>query len=401
MPDSRPAPGSRPRWLFPLLALLVGFLGALALGEVLVRVLDPPGSELPREVPPGPWQPGMEPGSSGVTRFHESGTWHAVPYQVNQAGFRDREHTREKPPGTLRVAILGDSFVAGLAVPQETLFPRVLEELLARGGGKGAREVLAFGSVGYGTGLELLTLERRALAFSPDVVVLSFFQNDPWDNHPGLGDQRVPYFRQDESGALELLPEPRGKPSRRRGALNWLKRSSRLYVFQKLLVRRITEGWKYRSRKGIDAVPKVYHPLVDPPIPLLDEAWALTLALVDRIDSLCRASGARLVVMDIPLQEEVSPFRREATTKRFPGLAALEIQWDRSRVRLGGHCRERGIPYLDLREPLGREGDPAAAYLPEDGHLTVEGHRRVARALAGFLTQEGLLSGAAPASPGK
>src|SRR4051812_26091528 len=36
---------------------------------------------------------------------------------INSDGLRDREHSIEKPPGTFRIAIIGDSYAEALQVP--------------------------------------------------------------------------------------------------------------------------------------------------------------------------------------------------------------------------------------------------------------------------------------------
>lgn len=376
------------RRLFPLLALLLGLALALLAGEAAVRWLDPVGSRRD-PVPAGPWRPGMGRSVQGVTRMVEGGRELVVPYRTNSVGFRDDEHAPAKPAGTARVAVLGDSFLAGLAVPQEQIFPEVLERRLA--GRAPAIEVLAFGTVGYGTGLELITFQEVAAGFAPDVVVLSFFQNDPWDNAASLGSQRAPYFQFDEGGALRRVPPAQAGKAAPGGVSRWLNRYSRLYVFQKALTRRVVDAYKYRSRRGVGGLPKVYRPLVEPPIPGIDDAWELTLALVDRLHAEVEAAGARLVVMDIPLQEGVSPTRFAASAERFPALTTVSMDWDRSVLRLGSHCLQRGIPYLDLRVPLTRAGDPAPMFFAEDGHFTVAGHRAVGEALAAFLLRRDLL----------
>lgn len=376
------------RLLFPLLALGLGLGLALGVGELAVRALDPVGSRLD-EPDPGPWRPGMGPGRTGVTRMIEGGRELAVPYRTNSVGFRDDEHALAKPPGTRRVAILGDSFLAGLAVAQDKIFPEVLERRTA--GRQPPVEVLAFGTVGYGTGLELITFQDVARGFAPDVVVLAFFQNDPWDNLASLGSQRAPYFRLTAEGALEQLAPAEAGKEERGGVSRWLNQCSRLYVLQKTLTRRVVDAWKYKRRSGVGGLPKVYRPLVEPPIPGIDDAWKLTLALVDRLRAEVEAAGGRLVVMDIPLQEGVSPTRFAASAARFPALTSVSMDWDRSVLRLGGHCMQVGIPYLDLRVPMTRAGDPAPLFLAEDGHLTADGHRVVGEALAAFLEAQALL----------
>ncbi len=85
-------------------------------------------------------------GESAPTHFHTSdpdlgwklkpgvsGDWKeegASFVQVNSEGLRDREHTKAKPPNTLRVAVLGDSFTEAIHVPVEQTFWSKLERKL-------------------------------------------------------------------------------------------------------------------------------------------------------------------------------------------------------------------------------------------------------------------------------
>ena len=49
---------------------------------------------------------------------------------INSAGLRDREHDLGKPPGTIRIAVLGDSYAAALQVEMENAFWSVMEREL-------------------------------------------------------------------------------------------------------------------------------------------------------------------------------------------------------------------------------------------------------------------------------
>lgn len=95
----------------------------------------------------------------------------------NSLGYRDREHSREKPPGTYRILVLGDSIAAGFGIERtEDAFPARLESLLRE---KGLRaEVLSFAVSGYNTRQEVATLEERGLAFHPDLVLVAYCLND-------------------------------------------------------------------------------------------------------------------------------------------------------------------------------------------------------------------------------
>jgi hypothetical protein len=102
-----------------------------------------------------------------------------VDYRVNAEGFRGAETTVEKPAGVRRVAVLGDSIAFGYWVAEEQAFPRQLETMLNEAGGADGRvEVLNFGVPGYNLDQEIEALRAKALAFSPDLVVVAFCLND-------------------------------------------------------------------------------------------------------------------------------------------------------------------------------------------------------------------------------
>jgi lysophospholipase L1-like esterase len=95
----------------------------------------------------------------------------------NSLGFRDREHPREKPTGTWRVVVLGDSIAAGLRVERfEDTLPPLLEDRL-RGAGVPA-EVISLAVSGYNTSQEVETLREKGLGFEPDLVVVAYSLTD-------------------------------------------------------------------------------------------------------------------------------------------------------------------------------------------------------------------------------
>lgn len=100
-------------------------------------------------------------------------------YRVNALGLRGRETSIEKPAGTRRVAVLGDSIAFGYWVAEEHAFPRQLEAMLNERRGRGGLvEVLDFGVPGYNLDQEIEVLRAKALDFQPDVVVVAFCLND-------------------------------------------------------------------------------------------------------------------------------------------------------------------------------------------------------------------------------
>lgn len=172
-PLRSPSPAQR------LLAAGIGILLALMAGELLLRVVGAP------EVAPvrrGRLQlsanprlvfepvPGLVLEQAPESFFEYAGA-------SNRLGYRDRDHTPAKPPGTYRIAVLGDSIAAGYRIPRtEDTFPALLERRL-----RAARrpvEVLNFGVTGYNTAQEVETLRARGLAFAPDLVLVAYCHND-------------------------------------------------------------------------------------------------------------------------------------------------------------------------------------------------------------------------------
>ena len=112
--------------------------------------------------------------------------------KINSLGYRDVEHTREKPPGVFRIAVLGDSFTEARQVSIGDTFCKQLEKRLSGRPefGNLKVEVLNFGIGGYGTDQELLTLRLHVLDFSPDLVMLAFCPgNDVAGNSRQLNSQ--------------------------------------------------------------------------------------------------------------------------------------------------------------------------------------------------------------------
>ncbi|HEX8354511.1 MAG TPA: SGNH/GDSL hydrolase family protein [Pyrinomonadaceae bacterium] len=135
----------------------------------------------------------LEPGAEG---------WHTKEgrayVRINADGLRDREHAKQKPAGTLRVALVGDSYAEALQVAEEDGIASVLERRLAACpslAGRGV-EVINFGVSGYSTAQELLTLREKVWAYSPDVVLLLVTtNNDVTDNVRAFKDaDDIPYF---------------------------------------------------------------------------------------------------------------------------------------------------------------------------------------------------------------
>lgn len=99
---------------------------------------------------------------------------------VNSVGHRGAEFPLEKTPGTLRIAVLGDSVAYGFGVALEETFPLQLQQLLAQQGQK--VEVLNFAVSGYGTAAHIELFNSKVQQYKPDLVLLAYVLNDPLPN---------------------------------------------------------------------------------------------------------------------------------------------------------------------------------------------------------------------------
>ena len=191
---------------------LGGLLMGVIIGEVGLRVASIEGfqkiGDFVDSAPTGfhtsdrdlGWK--LKPGASGEWKGEGASF-----VRVNSEGLRDREHTKAKPPNTLRVAVLGDSFTEAIHVPVEQTFWSKLERKLGNCDAvKGRKnvEVLNFGVQGYGTAQQLIMLRKKVWDYNPDIVVLAFFiGNDVINNSPKLEyDRYRPFFVYDASGKL-------------------------------------------------------------------------------------------------------------------------------------------------------------------------------------------------------
>lgn len=101
-------------------------------------------------------------------------------FSTNSQGFRGiREYSLEKPSDTYRIIVLGDSIALGHGVEDNETFSAILEKRLAR---KQSAEVINMGVSGFGTAEELIQLKNLGLKYEPDLVVLAYYPNDPYNN---------------------------------------------------------------------------------------------------------------------------------------------------------------------------------------------------------------------------
>lgn len=190
---SKQRPGRVWRTLRTSVIAGVGFVYVCLFGEAFLRVMDPQ-LLMPRFIT------GTDYGIRGniPNAVYRHITPEAdVEMRINAQGMRgDRDFTLEKPAGTCRIALMGDSYFMGYEAHYEDTIGHLLEVRLADMGY--TVEVLNFAVSGFSTEEMLREFEARTVLFDPDIVVSQFGAGDFADNmRPGL-------YRMDENG----VPQP-------------------------------------------------------------------------------------------------------------------------------------------------------------------------------------------------
>jgi hypothetical protein len=369
------------RGLLGRLALIAaGVVAALAIAEIVLRIVMPRPVFYIYDRHTG-WT--LNPGASGWQ--HQEGTaWLAI----NREGMRGPEVSERKPPGTIRIAVLGDSFTEAQQVAQDATFCAVMQHRLGDCPAPGAKavQVLNFGVDGYGTTQELITLRRRVWQFHPDAVVLAFFTgNDLRNNTVALeGDQCRPFFVLHDGGIVLGGPFNDSAWFRFQCMTRFESRHSRVIallsharVLIRDRVRAMRKGShpRFRGReRGISEA--IYHAPLDAD---WRDAWQVT---EDQIELMNREVASHhvpflLVTLSNGIQVYPNPKMRAAYMRRL-GVSDL-FYADRRLQALG---ERDGFAVLNLAEPMQRWADQHHEFLhgfrntlAGTGHWDVAGHK--------------------------
>jgi hypothetical protein len=317
---------------------------------------------------------------------------------INSDGLRDREHSRMKPPNTVRIAILGASMAEALQVPVETTFWSVLERELKSCRAFAGRdvEVINFGVSGYGTAQELLTFRNRAAAYSPDLTVLAFSGSDVRNNSKELEPLSLrPYFSV-QNGKLVLDNSFLDNPEYLSLKSNFEKRKFlfNLRTFQ--LIRKLKRGSEQGKGGKAGAVPEVNIELgldnnmfLAPTTKTWQDAWQITERLIVAIRDDVVAGGGRFLVLSIPFGIQVDP-DPEARNRFTLKLKADDLWYPETRLR--EFAMRQKIDALTSGPAYRSYAEKNQVYLHGfkntrlgTGHLNENGHKLLGESMAKHL----------------
>jgi lysophospholipase L1-like esterase len=308
---------------------------------------------------------------------------------ISPQATRDDAVAIPKPPGVVRILVLGDSIAYGSQVRRADAFPDRLEAALDD---RARRvEVVNAGVPGYGPWNEERWFAERGRAFEPDLVLVAVCLNDVVDPLPHWA-RGIPVIAEVPDAAIPDPEYHRRKIAplvRWRSAKVWLSERSALgaRLATSLLAR--IEPWlpfaagpPPRREAGGRAWPA--HLTLEDDLPIdvwLDRdtpEWRWLARTWDALAAEVAAAGARLALGLFPLSYQMDPAYPFAPQDVFLAL-----------------CSERGLACLDLLPPMraaAREGTPLWI---DDWHPSPRGHAVAAAAIARFLADADLLPGPA------
>lgn len=325
---------------------------------------------------------------------------------INSQGLRDREHALQKPAGTFRVAILGDSFSEAFQVAQEDTFWSVLERELQSTPEFTNRsvEVINFGVSGFGTIQEWQMLEHYVGDYAPDLVLLAFLPgNDVRNNSRKLEtDHRRP-FAELIDGKLQLDLSFRDDPNEKRfREFTWSACKDQAIRHSRVvhLLYRALENWRSRTASqntpntdftnadeaGIDSA--VFAPARTD---AWREAWDITDRVLEMMQMKSKAMGAEFIVVILNNSIEVHP-DAEVTREFAKKIGSIDLKEPHRRIIASGE--QYGFSVIDLLEPMqeiARKDHVFFHGFPNTqegtGHWNEAGHATAGKLIAQELTE--------------
>lgn len=300
---------------------------------------------------------------------------------INSAGFRDPERTLSKPAGTKRIVLLGDSMTWGWGVDQGQRFSDLLEQKLAP-----STQLINLAVPGYGTDAHLWTLEERALAYQPDIILLCFVANDILEAKSSrVHEMFKPRFARSASGEWDIvdrpLADPRAFPLR---AASWFRDvvEPRSALATWLLDRRAALAAAAALRPLVAIRPNAMQRL-ETELEDIVRPESVTFMLLTRLAAACKQHAVPLYVVSLPHCND--PYLYS------PALQAPEVGGDGFETSLTARLRSAGasigFPVFSIDAAFLRASRAGETLHTSDFHLNLRGNAVAAEALEPLLSE--------------
>lgn len=323
----------------------------------------------------------------GMIHIHEKrGCWFSrygefkTKVAVNKQGFVDDEFFLNKTNQTLRIAVLGDSYMEGLQVEKNESFSSLLEEELKEGGNRNI-EVYNFGISDFGTAQEYEVLLNYALQYKPDIILLGFHTGTDFiDNSFSLkGDIYRPYysFNKTENVLVKKEFQPREKVWWKK-VFSWsrfLEYSYRQFILKK-------EEYKTKTNE----FPKRYG-IYQEYDTIWNESIIITELLHSQLQETATKNNATLIIVVLTNPEQIESVVLRDDYRNYPKLSTLNISLNKPENILSDICQRQNLSCFFLLPSFleYKNKTDAQLHFYYDGHWTKEGHSLAAHLVSRYL----------------
>lgn len=288
------------------------------------------------------------------------GPW--ITYHYNECGYRSEDSCGPKPPGTIRIAILGSSMSQALHVSYgDAFFSRAAVDL-----GRQCDRRIDMQNLGVPGSSPAYTDRhvQEALALNPDVVLYLVV---PYD----LNQQLLPNGFPEPAGPTLAASFEAIQP-----AVSPLNRLEHLVIQSRTLL--VAQHFVFQNRETYIRAYLLYGDKADYLRQPFTRVWQRRFAdfdvtIGDMADRLHNA-GVPLVIVAVPSRAEaalLSSSQLPAHVDPFAFGRAIQTI-----------AAKHGAAYVDLMGPISRIPNAENLYYPVDGHVTSEGHKVIAEALS-------------------
>ena len=306
-------------------------------------------------------------------------------FTVNNLGFRDEPMTIEKPEGTFRILLVGDSFMEGESVNLDQTAAQTLERELTETMGESI-EVVNMGVMSYSPIIYQRVIEDKGLPLDPDLVIVAVDMSDFQNDYSYAKDL-------DESGNFRniLFQQKMGQPHVVLPGVNagikfWLRSHSVLYSEVADRTKQLIRKMRYIPEP---TVFKINDPASDPHFATRSEDNASRFEMwhpfgnsLVAINTLMEKAKVSWIAVTYPYGHQV---RGDEWSKgRLKnGFESVRVYLMTAADLLVSFGKDNGFRVINLAPVFQKEAEYQSnlLYYPMDGHFTPLGHKVFAEAL--------------------
>ena len=283
-------------------------------------------------------------------------------FNLNSKGFKDQEFVLEKKREVYRILGIGDSFSFGIVPYQFNYLTLIESQMFLK---NMTVEVYNMGIPCIGPKDYLSLFIDEGLAFKPDMLLLSFFTGNDFDESKKRKIHEYSYVLSLLHYIVNLKPEFEGKTYHKKAEYC---DNCPNFTHEKYL--QIERG---RSDIYLDGSPR------------FPEYFQRALYYLEQINNICIKRGIKLVIVIIPDELQINRnLRMDVQAKHFPDVDSDRWNFTRPNTMLSQKLNELGIDNVDLFKYFAAESS-SQLYRPRDTHWNIAGNQLAADVIGEHL----------------